>query len=70
MLNRSVRSACGDVLRRRVVIRREVLKSWLLERSRRVLHIVELAALVEVLSRVMNVLKEQNLQESGHLKLT
>lgn len=68
MLNRSVRSACGDVLRRRVVIRREMLKSWLLERSRRVLHIVELAALVEVLSRVMNVLKE--LQEAGHYKLT
>jgi hypothetical protein len=70
MLNRSVRSACRDVLRRRVVIRSEVLKSRLLERSRRVLHIVELAALVEVLSRVMNVLKEQKLQESSHYKLT
>ena len=63
VLNRSVSSACGDVLRRRVVLRREMVKmGWLcLECSRRVLHIIELAALVEVLSRVMNILREQKL---------
>lgn len=49
MLNCSIRSASGDVLRRRVILRREMVKSLLLESSRRMLHIVKLGALVEVL---------------------